>query len=293
MTSKPTPLNQIRGLNALSTHGINWPIVLWIVLAHILACFAPFYFTWPAFVVAVVLAFATGSLGVCMGYHRLLTHQSFRTYRPIRLALAVLGGLSGEGSALTWVATHRQHHLYSDKDGDPHSPNDGAWWSHMLWFMPNYGKQVDQATIDKFASDLRDDPAMVTIHRLFIPSHLILAWLLSVVGYCCGGDQMALSMLFWGMGVRMVYVLHVTWFVNSLTHLWGYRTYETSDNSRNNWLVGILAWGEGWHNNHHAYQQVASQGHRWWEFDPTYWVILCMEKIGLAWRVVRLEDVKR
>jgi stearoyl-CoA desaturase (delta-9 desaturase) len=100
-------------------------------------------------------------------------------------------------------------------------------------------------------------------------------------------------MVFWGLGVRMVYVLHVTWFVNSATHLWGYRSYETTDNSRNLWWVGILAWGEGWHNNHHAYQSVASQGHRWWEIDMTYWAILLMEKIGLAWDVVRLKDVHK
>ena len=100
-------------------------------------------------------------------------------------------------------------------------------------------------------------------------------------------------MVLWGMGIRMVYVLHITWFVNSATHLWGYRNYETSDDSRNLWWVGLLAWGEGWHNNHHAYQRVASQGHRWWEIDTTYWIILLMEKLGLAWDVIRLKDVRK
>jgi stearoyl-CoA desaturase (delta-9 desaturase) len=106
-----------------------------------------------------------------------------------------------------------------------------------------------------------------------------------------GGFRSGMSLVFWGLGVRMVYVLHVTWFVNSATHLWGSRRYNTSDDSRNLWWVGLLAFGEGWHNNHHAYQRVAAQGHRWWEFDPTYYMIWVMEKVGLAWDVVRLRDI--
>ncbi|MCG8448697.1 MAG: fatty acid desaturase, partial [Pirellulales bacterium] len=129
------------GLDAFAERGLNWPIVIWIGVVHVLALIAPFYFSWPALIACIVLAFATGSFGVCMGYHRLLTHQSFKTYRPIRWMLALLGGLSGEGSALTWVAQHRKHHAFSDLDGDPHSPKDGGWWSHLLWFMPDFGRK--------------------------------------------------------------------------------------------------------------------------------------------------------
>lgn len=278
--------------------GLDWPVVLWIGVVHLFALAAPFFFTWQALAVCVVLILATGSLGVCMGYHRLLTHGSFKTYKPVRWLLALLGGLSGEGSALAWVANHRKHHKYSDKDGDPHSPRHGAWWAHMLWFMPNWGQKTTRDLLDRYASDLMKDRMMRILHKLFLPSHIALGLGLFALGYfgtfigMTGGWYDGLSMLFWGTGVRMVYVMHVTWFVNSATHLWGYRNYETTDDSRNNWWVGFLAFGEGWHNNHHAYQRVASQGHKWWEIDVTYWVILAMEKTGLAWDVIRLDDVK-
>jgi stearoyl-CoA desaturase (delta-9 desaturase) len=222
-----------------------------------------------------------------MGYHRLLTHGSFTTYRPVRWILALLGGLSGEGSALTWVANHRKHHVYSDQEGDPHSPRDGKWWSHMLWFMPNFGRKWHSDLTDKYAPDIKKDPVMRVIHYLFLPSHFILGAILMTTGALIWGWYVGFSMLLWGLSVRMVYVLHVTWFVNSASHIWGYRNYETTDDSRNNWWVGLLAFGEGWHNNHHAHQRMASQGHRWWEIDVTYWVILLMEKVGLAWNVVK------
>jgi len=291
--------NALSGTVALSELGMNWPIVIWIGIVHVMAIAAFFFFSWPALITCVVLAFATGSFGVCMGYHRLLTHQSFQTYRPIRWLLAFLGGLSGEGSALTWVAQHRKHHAYSDHEGDPHSPKDGGWWSHLLWFMPDFGKKWHGDLLERYAPDILKDKMMVVIHHLFLPSHLMLGATLFLLGYFgpaswgLGSAWVGASMLFWGLGVRMVYVLHITWCVNSATHLWGYRNYDTSDDSRNLWWVGILAWGEGWHNNHHAYQRVASQGHRWWEIDMTYWAILLMEKLGLAWNVVRLKDVRK
>ncbi len=284
---------------AFSKFGVSWPIAIWIGVVHVLALAAPFFFTLPALVTCIVLAFVTGSLGVCMGYHRLLTHRSFKTYRPVRWLLAVLGGLSGEGSAITWVANHRKHHVYSDIDGDPHSPKDGAWWSHMMWFMPDFGQKWNRDMLERYAPDMLKDKMMVIIHHMFLPSHFMAAGFLYWIGYFgpaswgLGSAWTGWSMVFWGLGVRMVYVLHVTWFVNSVTHMWGYRNYETTDNSRNLWWVGLLAFGEGWHNNHHAYQQVAKQGHRWWEFDMTYGVIWLMEKIGLAWDVVRLKDVPK
>jgi fatty-acid desaturase len=289
----------LRGKNAFEELGPNWPIVIWIAIVHVLAVIAPFFFSWPALIACVVLAFITGSFGVCMGYHRLLTHQSFQTYRPIRWLLAFLGGLSGEGSALTWVAQHRKHHAHSDEDGDPHSPVHGRWWSHLLWFMPDFGRKWHKELLNRYAPDITKDKMMVVLHYMFLPSHFLLGGALFAIGYygpeswSLGSAWAGWSMVFWGLGVRMVYVLHVTWFVNSATHLWGYRNYETTDNSRNLWWVAILAWGEGWHNNHHAYQRVASQGHRWWEIDVTYWCILLMEKLGLAWDVVRLRDVRR
>ena len=163
--------------------------------------------------------------------------------------------------------------------------------------MPNFGRKWRRELLERYAPDMVRDKMMVLIHYLFLPSHFAVGFALFSVGYFgeslgLGGWAAGVSMVLWGLGVRMVYVLHVTWFVNSATHLWGYRNYETPDNSRNLWWVGLLAFGEGWHNNHHAYQRVASQGHRWWEVDVTYWAIWLMEKTGLAWNVVRLKDVR-
>jgi stearoyl-CoA desaturase (delta-9 desaturase) len=263
----------------------DWPTVIWIGVVHVGALAAPFFFTWKALGLFAFLCWLTGSIGVCMGYHRQLTHGAFNTYRPIRWLLALLGGLSGEGSALTWVANHRKHHLYSDKDGDPHSPRRGAWWAHMLWLMPDFGHKYRACVLDKYAPDLARDPVMRFLHKFFLPSHVLLGGLLFAIGYFGWDAYTGWSFVVWGMFVRLVYVLHVTWFVNSATHMWGYRNYETTDDSRNLWWVGILAFGEGWHNNHHAFQRMARQGHKWWEVDMTYWSICALEKLGLAWNV--------
>jgi fatty-acid desaturase len=267
--------------------GYDWPVIAWILVVHAGALAAPFFFTWKALGICAFLCWLTGSIGVCMGYHRHLTHGSFATYRPVRWLLALIGGLSGEGSALTWVTNHRKHHLYSDKEGDPHSPRDGRWWSHMLWFMPDFGYKYHQTMLERFAPDLARDPVMRFLHKMFLPSHVLMGLALFAIGYFGWDSYTGWSFVVWGMFVRLVYVLHVTWFVNSATHIWGYRNYETSDDSRNLWWVGILAFGEGWHNNHHAYQRMAKAGHKWWEVDVTYWAILAMEKVGLAWNVVK------
>ena len=268
-------------------NGIDWPVVTWIALVHAGALAAPWFFTWKALGLFVVLVWITASLGVCMGYHRCLTHRSFSTYRPIRWLLAFLGQLSGEGSALVWVANHRQHHQFSDKDGDPHSPRDGFWWSHMLWFMPAVPRGQLDDHLRRYAPDLYKDRAMHVLHAMFLPTHALMGVILLAIGWLGWDWQTGMSFLIWGQFVRLVYVFHVTWFVNSATHVWGYRNYETSDNSRNLWWVGLLAFGEGWHNNHHAFQRMARQGHKWWELDITYWVILALEKTGLAWNVVK------
>jgi fatty-acid desaturase len=268
------------------TEGVDLPVTIWILVIHFSALAAPFYFTWKGLGVCLFLAWLTGSVGVCMGFHRQLTHGSFCTYRPIRGLLALLGGLSGEGSAITWVANHRKHHLFSDKEGDPHSPRDGKWWSHMFWFMPDFGTAHTEALTTHYSPDLIKDPMMRFLHKMFLPSHVILGSTLFLSGWLGWDMRTGISFLLWGMSVRLIYVLHVTWFVNSASHIWGYRNYETTDDSRNLWWVGLLAFGEGWHNNHHAFQRMARQGHKWWEIDVTYWAICVMEKCGLAWNVV-------
>jgi stearoyl-CoA desaturase (delta-9 desaturase) len=260
--------------------------VVWFSIVHAGALAAPFFFTWKALGLFVGMYWLTGGLGICLGYHRLLTHGSFQTYRPVRWFFAFLGGLAGEGSAVIWVANHRKHHAHSDKEDDPHSPRDGAWWSHMLWFMPNFGRKWHDDMGRHYAPDLVKDPMIRFLDKTFLLWFVVLAAVMWSVGYFCWDAYTAWSFVVWGMFVRMVWVYHVTWAVNSATHMWGYRNYETSDDSKNLWWVGLLAWGEGWHNNHHAYQRMARHGHKWWEIDLTYYSIWALEKVGLAWNVV-------
>ena len=193
--------------------------------------------------------------------------------------------MAGEGPPITWVAVHRKHHRFSDQDGDPHSPHDGAWWSHVLWLFPRPRNPEWRSMLEVYGKDLLKDPFMVMLDRTFLLWHFGVALTLLAIGWACGGWHLGLSLLIYGSFLRMVYVLHITWAVNSASHIWGYRNYETKDDSRNLWWVGLLAFGEGWHNNHHAYPAVAQHGHKWWEFDLTWNVLRMMERVGLAWNV--------
>ena len=267
-------------------NGIDWPVVIFMSAVHVMALGAVYFFTWKAVALLLFLGWFTGGIGVCLGYHRLLTHGSFQTYRPIRWLIAFIGGLSGQGSAITWIANHRKHHAFSDKEGDPHSPHDGPWWSHMFWFCPYFGQQWHHDLSTKYAPDLVKDPFMRFLHKTFLIWQFAFGGLLFAIGYFGWDAFTGWSFVFWGLFLRMVYVWHITWAVNSATHMWGYRNYETSDDSTNLWWVGLLSYGEGWHNNHHAFQRMARHGHKWWEIDMTYWAICAMEKLGLAWNVV-------
>lgn len=274
------------------TAGMDSPTVIWIAALHIGALAAPFFFTWKAVALTAFLGWVTGGIGICLGYHRLLTHGSFQTYRFMRRLIALTGVLAGEGPPLTWVAVHRKHHIYSDQDGDPHSPRDGAWWSHILWLMPKRTTAEKNDLFTRYAPDLLKDPFMRMLDPTFLLWHFVLGASLFAIGYLGWDLYTACSFVVYGTFVRMVYVLHVTWFVNSATHMWGYRNYETTDDSRNLWWVGLLAYGEGWHNNHHAHQRMARHGHRWWEIDVTFMLICLMERVGLAWNVVRKKGLK-
>lgn len=266
--------------------GIDWPTFIWIGGIHVAALFAPFYFSWSGLAICLFLYWVTGCLGVTLGYHRLLTHGSFVTSKPMRWFFAFVGGISGEGSAIVWVANHRKHHRFSDQEGDPHTPREGGFWSHMTWLFPKHSADEIKAHCKRWAPDLLNDAGAVFFHKTFLLWHFLIGGALLASGWLIDGPDMGVSWLLWGLAVRMVIVFHVTWFVNSATHIWGYRNYETTDDSRNLWWVGLLAFGEGWHNNHHKYQRSAAHGHKWWELDMTYWIILAMEKLGLAWNVV-------
>ncbi len=274
------------GRKSVWSNGVDIPVVGFMIAVHALSLGAIYFFTWKAVALLFFLGWVTGGVGVCLGYHRLLTHGSFQTYRPLRWMIAFIGQLSGQGSAVTWVANHRKHHMFSDKEGDPHSPQDGRWWSHMLWFAPYFGEKWHRELTSRFAPDLLKDPMFNFLHKTFLLWHFAFGGVLFAIGYFGWDTYTAWSFVFWGMLLRMVYVWHVTWAVNSATHIWGYRNYETTDDSRNLWWVGLLAYGEGWHNNHHAYQRMAKHGHKWWEFDVTYKTICLLEKLGLAWNVV-------
>ncbi len=265
---------------------ISWWAVGWLTMAHIVVLAAPFTFTWTALFVALGLHWLTGSLGICLGYHRLLTHDGMKTYPWVRYLFTTIGTLAGEGSPLDWVADHRKHHKHSDQVGDPHSPHEGPWWSHMFWLAFHTHNGDRAAHLNRWVPDLYKLRGMRMFDYLFLPLHILTGIVLFGIGYAIGGTEMAVSMLVWGMFVRLVGVLHATWMVNSASHIFGYRNYETTDDSRNNWLVAIVAYGEGWHNNHHAYPRMAKHGHKWWEFDITWMAILTLKKLGLVWDVV-------
>ncbi|MEZ6055561.1 MAG: fatty acid desaturase [Planctomycetaceae bacterium] len=279
----------------LRLENVDWVVFGWMALMHIGALAAPFYFTWQAAVVALALHWFTCSIGICMCYHRTLSHRSLILHGPAKLIGMIAGGVAGEGPPLTWTAVHRVHHARSDRAGDPHSPLEGPWWSHLLWLML---KRTDRMTmlIEKhYVPDLAKDKMVQFFEKTAV------LWLIgpSVAAFAAGyflmgGLTGGLSMLLWAGCMRMVVAYHSTWFVNSATHLWGYRNYETADESRNLWWVAVLSYGEGWHNNHHAYPRVARAGHRWWEIDPTWYAIKFLRLIGLATQVDdKLPEVKQ
>jgi stearoyl-CoA desaturase (delta-9 desaturase) len=257
----------------------NWPSVLWVAAIHAGALFAPFTFTWSGLVVCVALYVLTG-LGITLGYHRLLTHRGFETPRIVEYLLALLGVLANQGGPLKWVAAHRKHHAFADRDGDPHSPGKGFWWAHMLWWM-HYDPTLDDPIVGRRnVKDLAENPVYRALDRWQLVPPLVLAGLLFSVGELWRGA--GLSWLVWGMFVRTTLVLHATWLVNSAAHVWGYRNFQTRDSSTNLWWVALLSLGEGWHNNHHAFQRSARHGLRWWELDVTYLVIWLLGVVGLA-----------
>lgn len=261
----------------LRWNNIDWIVFGWMVAMHIGCLAAPFFFSWQALGVAMLLQWLTGSIGVCLGYHRFLAHKSLKLVAPARFLTMLAGSLSGEGSPLFWAATHRLHHQRSDQEGDPHSPNDGAWWSHILWLFGLRSAAEKELLLARYAPDLVRDPMMQFFEKTYF------LWLVafSVALYLVGG----LPMLLWAQCVRIVYTYHATWFVNSATHMWGYRNYETRDRSRNLWWVALVTYGEGWHNNHHAHPHTARAGHKWWELDPTWWAIRLLKACRLAYDV--------
>jgi stearoyl-CoA desaturase (delta-9 desaturase) len=232
-------------------------------------------------VVALVVTYLLTGFGVTAGYHRRLTHRSFKATRAFDRTVAVLGLLSGEGPPIFWVAHHRKHHALSDSEHDPHSPRAGFWWAHCLWMLPRQDRSALGVLYKRWAPDLLKIRFYRVLESTFLYWHLVFAGLLFLTGLWLGGWRTGLSVLLYGFFARMVLVLHSTWLVNSACHRWGYRNHETKDGSRNNPVVALVALGEGWHNNHHHAQGAANHGQRLWEVDLTFLVILALA--GASW----------
>ena len=243
------------------------------VVSHIGALFAPMCFSWSAFAAFLVMYLITGLFGITLSYHRNLSHKAFRLPKPLEHLFAYCGALAVQGDPIEWVSSHRHHHRHCDTENDPHTPYEGVWWSHMGWLFDT--KTTMSRVEDRSnASDLAADPFYRFVQKTY-GWHVAASYLAL---YILGG----LPFVVWGGFFRQVWVYHVTWLVNSAAHVWGYQSWRTGDLSRNNWWVAILAFGEGWHNNHHAFGNSARHGLKWFEFDMTWMAIWVLSKFGLA-----------
>ncbi len=277
----------LRGQRVVTLAGVVIPFVGLIIA---IASLWGWGFSWVELSLLIGMYLASG-LGITVGYHRLFVHRSFETVRPVKFILGVLGSMSVEGSLLRWAAMHRRHHQLSDEPGDPHSPHHygggargviaGWWHAHVGWmFAPS------PANLMRYVRDLHADRLLRAVSRLFGVWVLLGLLIPTGLGALLTGTWTgALLGFLWGGLARIFLVHHVTWSINSVCHLWGTRPFQSADESRNNFLCGVLALGEGWHNNHHAFPASARHGLRWWEFDFSYLVIRVLELLGLAWSV--------
>ena len=268
------------------------------VAVHLLAALAvlPWYFSWTGVVLFVAGIYVFGVLGINIGFHRLLTHRAFSCPLWLEHTLAVLGTCCMQFSPAFWVAVHRRHHHYADDEMDPHSPLKSFFWAHFGWLLVRPPDMKPAPMIDRYSRDLMRDPFYVMLEarknwiKLTLASWMLLFMAGFAVSLISGGSlldafQFGSSLFVWGGALRTVFVWHTTWAVNSVTHVWGYRSYNTPDDSRNNPIIGLLAGGEGWHNNHHADPTSARHGHKWWELDLSWMTIQLLMLLGLATKV--------
>ncbi|MFZ0661689.1 MAG: fatty acid desaturase [Acidobacteriaceae bacterium] len=260
----------------------NWLLAIWLAVFHIGAIAAFFFFSWSALAVASVLWVLGQNVGIAISYHRQLTHRGFVTPRWVEYAMALCATLALQGGPIYWVAVHRLHHQLTDRPGDPHSPHDGKWWSHMGWLLQGTLRNRN-TLLTRYAPDLSRD----SFYRWLSRYHWLPVTALGVGLFLIGGWPW----LLWGIFLRVTLGMHVTWLVNSATHIWGSRRFETHDDSRNSWWVALLTGGEGWHNNHHALPVSTSHGMAWYELDFNYWCIRLLGFLGLAKRI-KVQDAK-
>ena len=265
--------------------GLRWPTTIWMIIFHLGAVAALFYWSWKFLIVSAVLAWVAQSLGVGMTYHRLLTHRSYKVSKPVEYFLTICATISFEGGPINWVATHRIHHAHTDGPGDPHTPRDGGWWAHIGWMLKGTAQSHDRETMERYAPDMTKDKFHVLANNFYwVPIIFLGIGLLALGGW---------SFVLWAVFFRVTFNFHSTWLVNSATHMWGSRRFATRDDSTNNWWVALVTFGEGWHNNHHAYPTAARHGLAWYEIDLNWWGIRTMQFLRLAKgvKLVRLAEV--
>ena len=277
---------------------VNWIDATGLVAIHLLALLAlvPWFFSWTGVILMFLGTYVFGTLGIGLCFHRLLTHRGLVLPTWLEHTFAVLGVCCLQDTPARWVAIHRRHHEHADQQPDPHSPLVNFLWGHMGWLFVRNRDLTRLGIYERYAKDVLRDPFYAWLERKFHWIWLVLiSWGVFFAGgviadLLAGGSamealQFGLSMVVWGVFLRTVFAWHVTWSINSVTHLWGYRNYETDESSRNNVFIGYLTHGEGWHNNHHADPRSARYGHLWWEFDLTWLTIRLLAALGLATKV--------
>lgn len=260
---------------------LQWSTIISVTVYHIAAIGAIFTFSWQNLLAFLILWWIAGSWGIGLGYHRLLTHRGFKTPQWVERLLAVFGTFALQSGPLAWVTTHRQHHAFTETEDDPHSPRVGTYWAHIGWIFKGNAQEHDMAVHKRYSPDLVKDNFLVVLDKYFWVNTVFLSLALLAIG--------GWGMVFWGIFLRTVWGWHTTWLVNSATHMWGTRRFETRDDSRNNGLIAAVSFGEGWHNNHHAYPRSAKHGLRWYEIDFNWMQIRLLEKLGLATDVYALD----
>jgi len=296
----PSPANpQILLPAGVRPFRLNWPYILGIGVYHVVAvmAFLPFYFSWSGLIVAILGTHLCGLFGINLCYHRLLTHRGLKCPKWLEHTMVVVAMSCLQETPARWVAIHRRHHQFADEQPDPHSPLAGFFWSHIGWILVDQPELARLGIYERYARDILRDRFYVALERhnwlvwinlgqmpLFFGAGFAVAWLSGQPA--AEAAQTGLGILMFGVFVRTVLVWHITWAINSVTHVWGYRNYETDEDSRNNLVVGLISNGEGWHNNHHADPRSARHGHRWWEIDNTWLTIRVLAWFGLASDVV-------
>ena len=278
--------DQVRmGRAATVKSGVTWLTLSVIIFFHMGALAAFFFFSWSRLAVMAILYVLAINVGIGMCYHRLLTHRGYQTPKWIEYIMSICATLSLEGGPIFWVSTHRVHHQLSDHEGDPHTPKEGGWWAHAGWIL--FGKALHAQTqaLARYSPDLSKDRFHVWLSKYHWLPITASGVLLLAGGWIWGGFVNGIAMVLWGVLLRVTLGLHATWLVNSATHMWGSRRFETRDRSRNLWWVALITGGEGWHNNHHAHPVSARHGLKWYEIDPNFYGIWLLSKLGLAKKV--------